>query len=252
MVLFPQPVGAFENHQHLRLRDREEAIVPAIAEFGVMTLITLVGAALVAATLSELPFMLKVRAFAGVKAATVLPILLVGWIYGTGMIGLYPSWRMEREAITSRIRGLVTEPVRIWHAVALVAVVVLLALLVARSGNDAGVGVSALELRFRSLLDRVLFVRPRTKEFLIGHPALLLGLVLTALPYRRKWALPLLLVGMVGQTGMLNSFCHLHTPIFVTVIRSANGLWTGAVLGVLAALLWLRLDRPRHIAPQTL
>ncbi len=61
-----------------------------------------------------------------------------------------------------------------------IVALVALALFVARSGNDPGVGVSATELKVRSLLDKYLLVRPRTKEFLLGHPALLLGLACSA------------------------------------------------------------------------
>ena len=59
------------------------------------------------------------------------------------------------------------------------------------------------------------------------------------------WALPLLLVGVIGQVGMLNSFCHLHTPIRVTLLRTWNGLWLGALLGLILAAVWLVLRKGR-------
>jgi hypothetical protein len=123
---------------------------------------------------------------------------------------------------------------------------VVLALLVARSGNDSGVGVSDLELRLRSLLDRFL-VRPRTKEFLIGHPALWCALFLASAGWRGGWLIPVLLVGAIGQVGMVNSFCHLHTPIALTLERTWNGLWMGSLLG-LAAIAVLRRLLPRREA----
>lgn len=197
---------------------------------------------MVAGILSELPFMIKTAGFAGIKAATVLPLLLVSAVYLTGMTGEYPSWEQEREAVTERLRKFLGEPLRIWHTVAMLAALVLIALVVARSGNDSGLGASDLELRFRALLDRYLGARPRTKEFMLGHPALLLGLAMATLPRGRPCALPLVLLGIIGQVGMLNSFCHLHTPLKLTVLRTFHGLWAGGLIGLILIWAWQALQ----------
>lgn len=239
-VLFPQPIGAFEDHEHALVRVRGVAVVAAVYEFLAISTVTLVGALMVAGLLSDLPYMIKVKSFAGIKVATVLPLLLVGWVYLTGMSGEYPSWDAERDAVTRRLQAFFSEPVRIWHTIAVGVGLVAVALLVMRSGNDPGVGVSDLELRFRAILDRVLGVRPRTKEFLLGHPALWLALAMGVSPRWRKWALPVLLIGAIGQTGMLNSFCHLHSPLKLTLIRTFHGLWIGSAIGILLVLVWTR------------
>jgi hypothetical protein len=243
LLLFPQPVAAFEEHEHAAVRERSQSVVPAAAEFAGMCLVTLSGAVMVAALLSELPYMVKVRSFAGIKLAHVAPLLIVGWVYLTGMTGLYPTWTEERSAVTERLGRFLSEPLRIWQTVAALVGLVVLVLLVARSGNDAGVGVSPTELRFRALLDRVLGVRPRTKEFLVGHPAMLLALAMATAPAARRWTLPVLLVGIIGQVSMLNSFCHLHTPIKMTLLRTLNGLWTGGLLGLVLIFIWNRIAR---------
>jgi len=237
-VLFPQPIGAFEDHAHALVRNRRLAVVPALGEFAAISAVTLVGAVMVAGLLSELPFMIKTAGFAGIKAATVVPLLLVSLVYLTGMTGEYPTWQQERDAVTERVRAFLSEPLRVWHTVAMLGGLVLIALVVARSGNDSGLGASELELRFRALLDRYLGARPRTKEFMLGHPALLLGLAMATLPRWRPWALPLVLLGIIGQVGMLNSFCHLHTPLKLTVLRTFHGLWAGGIIGWILICLW--------------
>lgn len=237
-ILFPQPLGAFEEHTHAVVRNRSQAIVPAVAEFAAISTVTLIGALMVAGLLSELPFMLKVSSFAGIKAATVLPLLLVGFVYLTGMTGEYPSWQEEYEAVTERLRRFFSEPLLVWHTVAMLVALVLIGLMVARSGNDSGIGVSDTELRFRALLDRYLGARPRTKEFAMGHPALLLGLAMATIPRWRGWAFPLVLLGIIGQVGMLNSFCHLHTTLKLTVLRTFHGLWVGGLIGFVLIWLW--------------
>jgi hypothetical protein len=245
-VLFLQPVGAFEDHPFATVRTRSRALAPAVAEFGAMSAVTLIGALMVAGTLSELPFMIKTSSFAGIKAATVIPLLLVGLVYLTGMSGEYPTWQVERDAVAERLRAFFSEPLRVWHTIALLGGLILIALVVARSGNDSGLGASDVELRFRALLDRYLGARPRTKEFMLGHPALLLGLGLATSARWRRWALPLLLLGIIGQVGMLNSFCHLHTPLKLTVLRTIHGLWMGGLIGCLLLALWRGMQGNRR------
>jgi hypothetical protein len=100
-------------------------------------------------------------------------------------------------------------------------------------------------MTLRSLLDRFM-VRPRTKEFLIGHPALVATLVLAARGAGRSWLLPLVLVGAIGQVSMVNSFCHLHTPLALTIARTFNGLWIGVLLGLMLTWLagrWVRKEQ---------
>jgi hypothetical protein len=124
------------------------------------------------------------------------------------------------------------------------AALVVLGLLWIRSGNDAGEAVSGIELKFRHLLDRVLIVRPRTKAFLIGHPALFLCFLLAA---RRKTPhyllVALLLLGAIGQGDLLNTFCHLHTPLVVGIWRAALGIGIGLLIGALVYAVILAGER---------
>ena len=106
---------------------------------------------------------------------------------------------------------------------------VAVAIYVARTGNE-GMSVSGLELQFRSLLDQILGVRPRTKEFLLGHPALLLLLIYG---YRDNRFLPLLLLAAIGQASLVNTFAHIHTPLLISLLRACHGLWLGILLGLL-------------------
>ncbi len=46
---------------------------------------------------------------------------------------------------------------------------------IGRSGHTAGVPVPAIELKLRTFLEQVMYARPQTKEFIIGHPAFLLA-----------------------------------------------------------------------------
>jgi hypothetical protein len=218
------------------------AIPPGAAVWralGALTLasgVTALGITHVIGLLATRPFMLKANQFMGIKLAHALPILLVGVIAAIGL----PHWERARQQEWVRLREqfarLFAEPLRVGQVLLALVALLLLVLIVMRTGNESGVGVSEIELKFRTFLDRVLPVRPRTKEFLVGHPAFVLALAL-AFVERRKWAVPLFVVGVVGQVSLLNTFCHIHTPLVLSLIRAITGLVFGAVIGL--ALFWL-------------
>jgi hypothetical protein len=47
-------------------------------------------------------------------------------------------------------------------------------------------------------------------------------------------------VGVIGQVSILNTFCHTHTPLYLSLIRDVTGLVFGTVIGL--ALFWV-VDR---------
>lgn len=207
-----------------------------------MSGISLLGALFVVGLLSDRSFMVKAQQFAGIKLAHVLPLLGLGLVYALDVVNDGRSWRRLWDDLAERARRLVSNPVLVWQALLLLAAGAALLILVMRTGNESPVGVSPLELKFRAVLDRVLFVRPRTKEFLFGHPLLILALALSPILGKRL-TLPLMLLGGVGQVSLVNTFCHIHTPLGVSVLRAANGLWTGIVVGVVATAILLPVAR---------
>jgi hypothetical protein len=84
---------------------------------------------------------------------------------------------------------------------------------------------------FRGGLEETFGLRPRTKE-LLGHPMLVLFFL--SLPWRSRIAVLFALAGLLGQVSILNTFCHLHTPLLLTIERVGLGL----LLGLATALLW--------------
>ena len=74
---------------------------------------------------------------------------------------------------------------------------------------------------------------------MVGHPALLLGIALL-LARRRNWGLPLVGLGVLGQVSLVNTFCHIHTPLVVSVMRATNGLILGVLIGLVAWFVFCR------------
>ena len=78
-----------------------------------------------------------------------------------------------------------------------------------------------------------MYARPREKEFIIGHPALMLA----TFAFLRKWPTVihflLTIAGVIGIASMVETFCHIRTPVFMSIMRGYDGLLIGALLGLL-------------------
>ena len=203
------------------------------------TALSAAGGLLVVGLLCDRDFMLHTEQFAGIKLAHALPVLLVALAAMTGLPGPGESLRAAFPAMRGRVSDFLSSPLRVGMVGGALVALIALAFAVARTGNEPGVGVSGLELRFRSILDAFLVVRPRTKEFLIGHPLVFLGVALAAAG-RRTWAPALTIVGMLGLVSITNTFCHIHTPVHLSVARVAIGLVLGGAIG---CIVWAFLSR---------
>lgn len=205
-----------------------------LLDFARMSAISLVGGLVVAGLLVGLPYLMRIEQFMGVKAAHFLPVLVVGVV----VLFRQVSWS-----------DMVSRPVLWGTAILGFGCLAVVGLMIVRTGNEAPAAVSGLELQVRGLLDAALYARPRTKEFLLGHPAMLLGLFVLAASISRwegralGWAALLMTIGMIGQASIVNTLCHLHTPLEVSLARVAIGWVLGGILG---GLLWalFRAKRP--------
>lgn len=211
------------------------ALARALWQMVVAVAVAAAGGLLIVGLLSSRDFMLRTNQFMGIKAAHLLPVLALALLFTGGIAWKADTWANQKRRLIERLREIAANPILLWQAAGLLAVLVIVGMMVARSGNDAGVEVSPLELRFRAILDRVLYVRPRTKEFLLGYPLLLAGIAF-ALRGRRQWAAGLVVVGSIGLVSALNTFCHIHTPLALSLVRVLNGVVVGGIIGAIGYL----------------
>lgn len=232
-----EPGRAAREH----ISDSRNAMILAIKGLVTASSVTALGIVSVVGLMATRPFVLKATQFLGIKAAHAVPLVLILVAAIAGLPHLDKPWPVERAALRARLREFFSEPIRVGTLIAAILGIVVLAFIVARTGNEPGVGVSGVELKFRALLDRILPVRPRTKEFLLGHPAFVLALALW-FRGRRKWVIPIFLVGVIGQVSILNTFCHAHTPLYLSFIRDISGLVIGAVIGLVLFVILEKLS----------
>ena len=103
-------------------------------------------------------------------------------------------------------------------------------LLILRSGNYFSMPQFIFEKQFREFLETIFFVRPRTKEFLIGYPFLILAFLLVDKKISRLWIWFFNMIGTVALISIINSFCHVHTPIDISIYRTLLGTILGFIV----------------------
>ena len=188
--------------------------------------ITIVGIAIVVSLLNGNMFITKYEVFRGVIFVYAFPILAV-FLYAV-IKHFDIDFRNEREAVQKLI-GIGNANMKYWHVAILLILAAVGFFYLGRTGNS---GISfSFELAFRDWLEETLYVRPRTKEFLIGFPLFVLGLyVLKSNPLLGRI---FLIGGVIGFLSIMNTFNHLHIPLDLSVIRTVYGLVFGFIFGLI-------------------
>jgi hypothetical protein len=212
------------------VRSGLRAFARGVAGLWTVSLVSVVGALVMGALLSQWDFMMEVREFLGVKLAHIVPVVVLGLLLAAG--------DAPEGALWPRLRAWLRQPLLLGYGIALILIGTGVVFALGRTGNAGLPALGGLELKSRIVLQRVLIARPRTKEYLVGDPFMVLAFALAAAGLRR-WVLPAAMVGAVGQVGLVNSFSHIHTPLVYAFMRTLYALAIGSVLGgILVALLW--------------
>ncbi|HEY4390767.1 MAG TPA: DUF5693 family protein [Paenibacillus sp.] len=202
--------------------------------------ISLSAVPFVIALLNNITYSLVLNQFRGVSLLHLGPILLIA-LY----VFLYQGESVWKELN----RWLKMKITLLWVLVIGVLGVIGLYYL-SRTGNAGSLLPG--EAAFRSLLENTFGVRPRNKEFLLAHPLFLAGIFAA---FRYRWALYAMVVAVMGQLSMVDTFAHIHTPAVLSLIRGLLGLGLGLIVGLIAIVIWHIIERcwdkwsPRLLKP---
>lgn len=199
------------------------AMIAAVLPLALVTCVSLVGGLYMAAFMADTSFMLSVYQFRGIKLIMVLAPAIVVFYY---MARVSP----HRETL----RGLLEHHVVVWHVAAFAVLGALAAFYVARTGNASPAAASDFERVVRSFLENALVVRPRFKEFALGHPAWFIMAVLLWKQRGLTWMWLLTLCVAIGQVDVVDTFAHAHTPYLISLARVLIGLALGTAAGLTA------------------
>jgi hypothetical protein len=226
-----------------------KVIFSATWQLALAVLMSLVGGMYLAAILADSRFLLEIDIYRGVKLTFIMPLVLMTVLYvkrydmlGVAGCGL--------KAAIGKINELLSKPITFKHVALFGVLGIILLYFVARSGHSAGVPVAAIEVKMRLFLEQLMYARPRQKEFMIGHPAFFLAVYAAYHHAPRLIQYALTCGAVIGQASLVQTFCHMRTPVFMSTVRALDGYAMGAVIGIvlvvvlaLAMPLLLKLQR---------
>lgn len=204
-------------------------------------LIALAGAMMTAAPLSSTAFMLEIGIFRGVKLAQLAPLAFFCLLF----LSYYGIFEKERESDTLHFGDITTAlqwTIPVWALLVLAVIAAAGYYYLARTGHESDVSVSTVEIVFRNDLENLLLARPRTKEFLVAFPGVMLA-VYCAVRRMPFFTAVFGLAGTIGMTSVCNTFMHIRTPLYLGFVRTGYSLVLGIALGVIYILFFELLLR---------
>ncbi|SMB88452.1 hypothetical protein SAMN00017405_0478 [Desulfonispora thiosulfatigenes DSM 11270] len=204
------------------MKEERRNLVASIFALLKLSAISFLGALFMVGLLSDKLFMLKLDQFIGVKLAHIIPLVVI------------PALLFSRKNSLSKAKELLDKALTYKVIIVSAIGILFLVIYVIRTGNVGENMVSGLEIQIREGLREILGVRPRTKEFLIGHPLTLLLLYYGL--NKKNWLL--IIPAVIGQVSLVNTYAHIHTPFLISAIRSLNGLWIGIIIGFILIIMW--------------
>lgn len=218
-----------------------QIVVNGFICLGICVLLSLCGAAFLAAVMTDSRFLLELDFYRGVKLTFVLPLILMlcAYVKKYDMLGLqaydnpYDRALRKKALMHSCFTGKNILLIIFWLAVLIGVLYVFLG----RTGHSWQIPIPQFELEMRYWLEEHLYARPREKEFLIGHVAFMLMVLASHKNWSRGKRLFLTVVATIGQVSLIETFCHMRTPFLMSVVRGGYGYLFGAILG--GMLVWL-------------
>lgn len=202
-------------------------------------ILSLMGAAFVSGLLGDIRYFLEMEIFRGVKATFVLPLVLISVVYIQKFPFFGKTVSSDKDFV-SFVKKFCHIQIKLGLLVGLGLLAVVGFVFIGRSGNN-GAPVPQFEIALRRFLEDMMYARPREKEFLFGHPAVLVSLA----AFYRKWPQILhyfLIVAVtIGQGSMVETFAHMRSPFILSFIRGLDGLAAGtlSMVGALLAVMIL-------------
>jgi hypothetical protein len=182
--------------------------------------IVLGGGLVIAAFYGTSDAMLRITPFSGVKLTLLLPPALI------------LAHDLKKRIHPESIINIINRP-PLWGELILAGLLLSAAVILTIRSDNASY-VPGWEIRFRNLLERLLWIRPRTKEFLVGYPCL----IICCIAEKRGWLPNYREIFRIGASmafaSAVNSFCHFHTILPLTVARVVSGWCLGIAVGLAA------------------
>lgn len=200
-----------------------------IKDLIIMSFISLIGGLLIGGLMFNIEYLLEMDIFRGVKFSQMIPIIF--FIIAFASIFPYKG-DVEKGVKLKNFKSLLNEKIKVINILVLVIIGYIGYIYLARTGHESGVEALRIEMIFRNFLEENLLVRPRNKEFLFGFPILIFA---NHFILKKKILIPFILgvFIVIGQTSIINTFCHLRTPIYMSFYRVVYSIGFGIIVALL-------------------
>ncbi len=185
-------------------------------QFILYSFISIFAGVFIYSILSGPEFILYAKRFRGVKISFIIPFFMLFFFTLSTHFEEIKKYFMSKSVFRIVIFGVI--------------IIIFIALL--RTMNMPILGKSTFELAVRNLLEDVFHTRPRFKEFLIGHPLLLIALYLKKKNQRNILWILFLFFGLLGQVSIVNSLCHITHPFLLPLKSILLSIVLGTILGM--------------------
>lgn len=219
-------IGFFQRQ--MKLPPERGSVWKAVGTLLTITAISALGMIAVVGLNNHITYMLQINQFTGVKILAYMPLLLAAVYLVFFSEGLTSRQQLDK------VKSMLESKISVLWVITVAVIGAVGMFYLSRTGNEGT--ASSAELMFRNFLENTLGVRPRTKEFLIAHPMLILGAYLCLRRYAA--GLYVMLIGAIGQASAVGTFTHLHTPLLMSFLRVVLGVGFGIVIGLILIAAW--------------
>ena len=206
----------------------------SVAALLLTSLTSMVGAAYLSGSLSDVKYFLEFEIFRGIKLTFVLPLILVAVAF-LQRFNIVDEVRKNVPAL-QQFKEILNMNITVKTLLAALIVLAGFAILILRSGHTAGMPVAGAEIKIRAMLEQFFYARPRSKEIFFGHPAFILAMSAFLKKFPKMICFVLTIAATIGQSSMVETFAHMRTPIFMSFMRGIDGVIPGAIIGAALVL----------------
>lgn len=209
-------------------KKKDSLPLPALLAGSVVVLLAvlLLGSCGMGAMLSGVDYYINNLIFRGIKISLIVPVLYTAVLYYIMFI------KSADSGFIGDMKKVLNARIKVYWLLIAGAIAGAGIYYIIRSGNVTE--ISSMEHALRAALTEAFSARPRTKEFLIGYPALILFVY-----YMKRIDVPLIrwllaVAASILAASVTNSFCHVFTDFTTILARIFNGLILGIAVSAAA------------------
>lgn len=224
------------------LNSKSQSIMNSVKSLIITSLISLMGALYIGSIMSDTEFLLEIKLFSGVKASLLAPIagiILVVVIFYIMEMSSDKENNFIKESLDT-VKTFLNANIKIKYGILLIIIGVIGYIYLARSGNESNLEPMRIEIMLRNFLEDVLIARPRTKEFTLAFPSMIIGAYFAKKILSKKeiilkylYTLVFAVLAIIGQTSITNTFSHIRTPLYLSLARVGYSILFSIVIGII-------------------